>query len=170
MDVSPWADDERLLAALREAARAASAVPDELVEAGRAAFAWRETDAELAALVYDSAYESAYESAYDAAYDAAGDGGLVAVTRGAARVLIFDAGGERTIEAEVAPDALVGQLLPPVAGTVERQTPGGASVSAPIGADGGFALRPAPAGTFRLRCTCGELVLTTAWVPPAHPA
>lgn len=153
MATSPWADDDRLLAALRDAAQAAGSVPPELVEAGKALFTWHDPDAELAALVYDSAY----------------DHDLVQVTRGGPRTLIFNAGGELTIEVEVGPDVLVGQLLPPRPGTVERQLPGGDVIDAPIDAAGGFALRPAPAGAFRLRCACGDQVLTTAWVP-AGPA
>ncbi|WP_188193339.1 hypothetical protein [Nonomuraea sp. SYSU D8015] len=150
MATSPWAGDDRLLAALRDAARAAAAVPPELVEAGKAVFTWRDPDAELAALVYDSAY----------------DDDLVPVTRGGARTLIFEAGGEFTIEVEVGPDVLVGQLVPPCPGTVERQLPDGDVINAPMDDAGGFALRPAPTGVFRLRCISGDQVLTTAWVPP----
>lgn len=150
MATSPWADDDRLLAALRDAVRAAAAVPPEFTEIGKAVFTWHDPEAELALLVYDSAY----------------DRDLVAVTRGGPRTLIFDAGGQLTIEVEVGPDVLVGQVLPPRPGTVERHLPGGDVATAPIDDGGGFALRPSPAGTFRLRCSCEEHVLTTAWVPP----
>ncbi|TMR94511.1 hypothetical protein [Nonomuraea basaltis] len=150
MATSPWADDERLLAALKDAGQAAAAVPRELVEAGKAVFTWRDPDAELAALVYDSAL----------------DGGLASATRGGPRILIFNVADDHTIEVELGPDILVGQLLPPRPGTVERQLAGGETISAPIDDGGGFALRPAPAGTFRLRCVCDDLVLTTAWVTP----
>ena len=150
MATSPWADDDRLLAALQKAVRAAAAVPPEFSEVGRAVFTWHDPDAELALLVYDSAYDSE----------------AVPVTRGGPRMLIFDAGGELTIEVEVSHDVLVGQVLPPRPGTVERQLPGGDVARAPIDDGGGFALRPAPAGLFRLRCSCDDQVLTTAWVPP----
>jgi hypothetical protein len=49
-----WADDDQLFAALKEAVRAARAVPPEFVEAGKSAYAWRNIDAELASLTYDS--------------------------------------------------------------------------------------------------------------------
>ena len=49
-----WADDDQLFAALKEAMRAARAVPPEFVEAGKSAYAWRNIDAELASLTYDS--------------------------------------------------------------------------------------------------------------------
>ncbi|MEV0388865.1 hypothetical protein [Nonomuraea sp. NPDC050643] len=150
MATSPWADDDRLLAALQDAARAAAAVPPELTAIGKAVYTWHDPDAELAALVYDSAY----------------DRDLVSVTRGGPRTLIFETGGELTLEAEVGPDVLVGQLVPPLPGTVERQLPDGDVVKAPIDAFGGFALSPPPTGTFRLRCVSGGQILTTAWVPP----
>src|SRR5262249_62009170 len=49
-----WADDDQLFAALKEALRAAQAVPPEFIEAGKRAYAWRNIDAELASLTYDS--------------------------------------------------------------------------------------------------------------------
>ncbi len=48
-------DDDDLLVALRQAVRERQAVPPELVEAARSAFAWRNFDAEPARLSYDSA-------------------------------------------------------------------------------------------------------------------
>ena len=53
-----WDDDE-LLVALRQAVRERQAVPPEFVEAARNAFAWRNFDAELAQLSYDSARDEA---------------------------------------------------------------------------------------------------------------
>ena len=47
-------DDEELLAALRQALLARQAVPPGFVEAAQNAFAWRNIDAELAELTYDS--------------------------------------------------------------------------------------------------------------------
>src|SRR5260370_1588148 len=54
----PWDDDE-LLARLAEARQAADRVPREFIEAGKAAYAWRDIDAQLAELLYDSALEEA---------------------------------------------------------------------------------------------------------------
>ena len=54
-----WADDDQLFAALKEAVRAARAVPPEFVEVGKSAYAWRNIDAELASLTYDSTVTSA---------------------------------------------------------------------------------------------------------------
>lgn len=47
--------DEELLAELGAALRTAEEVPAGFVNAGKAAFAWRGVDAELAALTFDSA-------------------------------------------------------------------------------------------------------------------
>ena len=50
-----WAnDDDDLLALLRDALAEQREVPTRFVEAGKATFAWRSIDAELAALAYDS--------------------------------------------------------------------------------------------------------------------
>ena len=66
---SGWDQDEQLLAALREALhgrpvppardpQAGQAVPPEFVEAGQALYTWRNIDAELAELTYDSAHDT----------------------------------------------------------------------------------------------------------------
>jgi hypothetical protein len=47
--------DDQLLALLGEALRLAEPVPDHLVDFARQSFTWRSIDADLAALVYDSA-------------------------------------------------------------------------------------------------------------------
>src|SRR5690348_1577792 len=98
-----WDDDERLLTELGTALRAGTEVPERFVEAGKAAFAWRTVDAELASLTYDSATEG------------------VAGVRGEPadlRALTFAARG-LTIELEVTEDSLIGQVVPPQPGSVE---------------------------------------------------
>ena len=54
-----WEDDNQLLAALREALRSERNVPAEFTATGKATFAWRNIDAELATLTYDSVFEGA---------------------------------------------------------------------------------------------------------------
>jgi hypothetical protein len=49
-----WEDDDQLLAALREAFRSARSVPAEFTATAKATFAWRDIDAELATLTWDS--------------------------------------------------------------------------------------------------------------------
>ena len=47
-------DDDQLLAVLKESLQAQWQVPADFTEAGRSAYAWRNIDAELAELTYDS--------------------------------------------------------------------------------------------------------------------
>jgi len=142
-------DDERLLAELGEAVRASSEVPARFVELGRAAFTWRTIDAELAALAYDSAASE-----------------LVAETRAEPaelRALTFVA-SRLTIEIEVAPDALLGQLVPPQQGSVELHGRDGVANTTRADDVGWFAIRPLPSGLFRLRVRPdGGSAVVTEW-------
>ena len=155
-----WKDDERLLAALRAALRSERDVPPEFIAMGKATFAWRGIDAELATLTHDSALEGAE----------AGSAGLRSESA-SLRYLTFIS-GELTLEIEVTQDALLGQLVPPSPGRVEVRTADGDVVTADIGQVGDFTIRPVPRGSFRLYChtTDGTNVLTS-WLmlrdPPA---
>jgi hypothetical protein len=143
-------DDERLLTALGEAVRARREVPARFVEIGKAAFAWHNVDAELAALAYDSAA-----------------GELAAGTRAEPaelRALTFVA-SRLTIEIEVAPDALLGQLVPPQQGAVELHGRDGIATTTMADDVGWFAIRPLPSGLFRLRVRPdGGAAIVTEWV------
>jgi len=142
-------NDDELLSELGEAVRAAEEVPASFVAAGRAAFAWRNLDAELAALTYDSATS-----------------GVLAGTRSepaALRALTFVA-RELTIELEVTPDALLGQVVPPQAGELELLGRDGSARTASVDEIGWFAVRPAPVGMFRLRLrTADGASVLTEW-------
>jgi hypothetical protein len=143
-------DDEELLAALGEAMRAREAVPGWFVETGKNAYAWHNIDAELAQLTYDSSR----------------DQDAVAVVRSetaSIRALTFTS-ARLSIELEVASDSLVGQIIPPRAGTLEVHTTAGVT-SSPVDEIGCFAVNPIPASPFRLRCRTedGADVLT-GWI------
>ena len=145
-------DDEELLAALGEAVKARQAVPEWFVETGKNAYAWHSIDAELAQLTYDS--------------DSDADRGVAAAVRAEAasiRALTFTS-ARLSIELEVASDSLVGQIIPPQAGTLEVYTTGGVT-SSPVDEMGWFAVTPIPATPFRLRCRTedGTDVLT-GWI------
>ena len=104
-------DDEQLMAALREAMRARQAVPDWFVETGRSAYAWHNIDAELAQLTYDSSRDTE----------------RTAVTRSenaSIRALTF-ASPHLRLELEVSGHSLLGQVIPPQAGTLETHTRAG---------------------------------------------
>ncbi|SEP33134.1 hypothetical protein [Amycolatopsis saalfeldensis] len=130
-----WDSDERLLADLADALRERRAVPESFVTAAKAAFTWHAVDAELAELAPAAP-----------AGTRAGGGGH--------RSLTFTAGG-LTVSVELTPDALLGQLVPPSAATVELCGPDGVVASTAADEVGWFTLRPAPRGLFRLRVRTG---------------
>jgi hypothetical protein len=144
-------DDETVLAALREALRARQAVPPEFVEAAKSAFAWHNIDAELAQLTYDSTRESAE---------------VLSVRAEAApiRALTFSS-AHLTIELEVTPDSLIGQVVPAQAATVVIHAGDGAETLFPTDETGCFSVRPIPPATFRLHCrTETGLEVLTRWI------
>jgi len=145
-----WADD-RLMAELGEAVRAARAVPPEFTETGKAAYTWRTVDAELAALTFDSAAQAAAVPA-------------VRAEEASPRFLTF-AGSEFTIELEIGADSIMGQIVPPEPGHVDACPATGAAATAEIDEIGCFIIAPLPSSPFRLHChtTAGVSVLTT-WI------
>jgi hypothetical protein len=143
-------EDEELLAALGEALRAREAVPGWFVQTGKNAYAWHNIDAELAQLTYDSL----------------GDRERAAAVRSEAasiRALTFSS-ARLSIELEVGEGSLLGQIIPPRAGTLEVHTSAGVA-SSPVDEIGCFAVTPIPASPFRLRCRTedGADVLT-GWI------
>ena len=143
-------DDDELLAALGEAIQAREEVPEWFVETGKNAYAWHNIDAELARLTYDSSR----------------DRDAVAVVRSEAasiRALTFTS-AQLSIELEVTAGSLVGQIIPPRAGTLEVHTTAGVA-SSPVDEIGCFAVTPIPNSPFRLRCRIedGTDVLT-GWI------
>jgi hypothetical protein len=144
-------DDEQLLAELRKAMRERQAVPREFVSAAKSAFAWRDIDAELAQLTYDSGHDS----------------DPIASTRSEAasiRALTFTS-VHLSIELEVTQDCLLGQIVPPQSATIETQARAGGTSVTPADEVGLFCVEPLPAGTFRLRCqTADGTDVVTGWV------
>jgi hypothetical protein len=130
-----WNEDDELLIELAEALREAHDGPREFVEAGKAAYTWRNIDAELAALVYDSEHEPA----------------VLRSDVASRRALTFSS-RMVTIELAVTTDGLLGQVLPECAAHLEVQTHGDATVSVTADDLGMFAVRPAPSEPFRIRC------------------
>lgn len=142
-------NDEQLLAELRDALLTAQQVPPEFVAAGKAAFAWRTVDAELAALSYDS---TTAEDLADTRTEYAG-----------VRALSFRA-SDVSIELEVTSDAVLGQLVPPRAGQIEVQTQDGARQQVTADETGWFTIRPLPRTSFRLQVRTAGANLITEWV------
>lgn len=147
-----WRDDDQLLAALGRALREAEPVPRRIVEAGKAAYLWRDIDAELAALTYDSSHERA-------------PGYALTRTESASLLALTFTASELTIELEINGDTLIGQIVPPQPGLVETRTAAGLIGTTPIDDVGCFLIRPVPAAPFRLCCRTrsGHSALTN-WI------
>ena len=141
-------DDEQLLAALGEAMRARQAVPESFVDMGKSAYAWHNIDAELAQLTYDSSREPTVGLRSEAA---------------SIRALTFTS-VHLSLELEVTDGSLLGQVIPPQAGTLETHTRAGVTTSQ-VDEIGCFAVDPIPDSPFRLRCrmASGADVLT-GWI------
>ena len=145
-----WEDDDQLLGAIKVALETADDVPARFVETAKATFTWRDIDAELAALTYDSARDALA-------------GAATRAEPTAARYLTFDA-TDLAIELEIVGDAMHGQLVPPQAGEVELRLGDGTSSSTSVN-DVGYFTVPPPDGTFRLHCrTAANLVVQTGWI------
>ncbi|MGW4060013.1 hypothetical protein ACWEGE_17125 [Amycolatopsis sp. NPDC004747] len=139
--------DEELLAELHAAMTAAAAVPDWFRDTANTAFTWHRLNVELAVLTEDSAREPELAGARAEPL--------------AVRSLTFS-GRAVTIELEIEPDAVHGQVLPPQPGTVEIRARRGTPAPVAVDDDGWFAIRPRPTGVFRLmfRSARGHSVLT----------
>jgi hypothetical protein len=141
--------DEQLLAELREALNTAEEVPAGFITAGKAAFAWRTVDAELAALAQETSDMDSLAG--------------VRAERAAVRALSFLA-SDISIELEVTPDALLGQLVPARPGTIEVQTQEGGRMAVTVDEFGWFAIRPLPSTMFRLHLQTASDNVITEWV------
>jgi hypothetical protein len=157
-----WDQDEELLAALREALhgrpgppahdpQAGQAVPPEFVEAGQALYTWRNIDAELAELTYDSAHDTLAGAGQRAA-----DPPVRTLTLSSAHL---------TIELEASAEAILGQLVPVQTGLVEIQSGPGKGAETSVDTMGLFTIQPIPGRPFRLRCqAAGGVVVLTEWL------
>jgi hypothetical protein len=145
-----WSDDDELLLDLRRAL--ADAPEDDLVvEAARAAFAWRTVDAdlELAQLVHDSYVDD------------------VGRTRGPEqdrpRTLSFQ-GTAQGVDIELGDSMIDGQLVPPRVAEVTLMTVDGAFATTTTDEVGCFVLPRPPRGPVRLECSADGSRMATQWV------
>jgi len=145
-----WNDDE-IMGRLAQAWQAADDVPADFIAAGKAAFAWRDIDSELAELVYDSALEEELSAV------------PVRAERAHLRAMTFTS-TDLTIEIEITSESLLGQVVPMQDGEVEVITPAGKAQAGPIDDVGGFTIRPLPAGPFRLNCRTAGGAISTSWL------
>jgi hypothetical protein len=142
-------DDERWLAELREALRESAAVPQHVLEAGYSAYAWRTIDVELAELTYDSRTE---------------DPALAGARSQQAplRALTF-ASSSLTIELQLEPPVVLGQLVPPQPGELVVTLHDGTVRSETVDELGCFTIEPIPPVPFRLEFT-GAQSVATSWI------
>ncbi|HTY73223.1 MAG TPA: hypothetical protein VMI11_12475 [Actinomycetes bacterium] len=143
---------EEFEARLRRLAAVADPVPRLVVESGRAAFALRTLDAELAELVHDSAVDAELV--------------LVRGPGDDVRMLSFEHGSVAVdVQVSETPDGceLLG-LVTGAAGDVELEQ-GGARVPVPLDAAGRFVVRALPPGPVRLHVRAADgTAVATSWV------
>jgi hypothetical protein len=144
-------DEEKLVSELREVFATQQEVPTKVVEAGKRIFDWHYVDKELAQLSYDSTRES--------------DRQLATRAEGAAVHALTFSSAHLAVELEFTADAVLGQVVPPQVTTVTMQLDNGRESGLAADEIGCFSIRPAPPGTFRLRCqTAAGLDVLTAWI------
>ena len=145
--------DDQLTGELRRLASRLDPVPPELLDAAAGAFAWRDIDAELAELVFDSLVDTDEAS----------------LVRGAPeRRLVSFTGGGLTIDVEVTSAGtertVMGQIVPPQRGVVDirrRQE----TVSIEADELGRFRSGPLPPGPLSLRLRpAGGAPVVTDWL------
>jgi hypothetical protein len=150
MPLRNWSDDNELIRDLREAMRPSTA-EQQIIDAARAAYAWRtvEADLEIAALLYDS------------------DLDRTALVRGALsaspRTLVFGRGSLR-VEIEVSETSIEGQLVPPEGGVVRLVTVTGASAEATTDEVGCFAFSAQGRFPIRFECSLAGGRFATEWI------
>jgi hypothetical protein len=144
-----WDDDQHMLDDLSDALREA-ALAGTLAEYGRGAYAWRTVDQDLllASLDFDSSLERVQERRSDP---------------DDARVLVFTA-PPLSLELEVMPDRMVGQIIPPGPGEIRVEAADGVTFHVEADDAGFFHLPGMPRGPVRLRCDTPTGRLVTDWV------
>lgn len=144
-----WDDDRNLLNDLSDALHEAS-LASTIAEYGKGAFAWATVDQDLvlASLNFDSSLERVSARRSDGS-----DG----------RVLVF-AAAPLSLEIEVMPDHMTGQILPPGPGEVQVETSDGITHHVEANDAGFFYIPRKPVGSVRLRCDTPAGRLVTGWV------
>jgi hypothetical protein len=146
-------DDVRLLTRIRNVYAEIDPVPSHVLEAGKAAFAWRLIDSELAELVEDTELTP-----------------VTGVRGGSAPRLVTFEAEALTVEVEVAETGdrrrLTGQLVPPSAGEIEIRNAARAQI---VAADelGRFSASDVPAGPVSLVCRltgAPDRSVVTSWI------
>jgi hypothetical protein len=145
-----WSDDDELMRDLADALRPAP-VEQRLIDAARAAFAWRtvDTDLELATLLYDSCLETS--------------AAVRGPASGAPRTLVFR-GGRLGVEIELSDAGIEGQLIPPEPGVVRLLTVAGLDAQTTADEVGCFSFTHRHRGPIRIEGTLAAGTFATQWI------
>lgn len=145
-------NDDQFIDEIRAALAEAELVPDGAEEMARAVFELEGIDRELEllTLLYDSSRELADETR--------GDAGSVA-----ARYLTFQR-ELLTLEVEIGPDAVLGQVVPAQPATISLSTPAGAVSVSETDEVGAFYFERPESDGIRLTCTTPTSRLRTTWI------
>jgi hypothetical protein len=142
-------DDDALFGDLAQAWREVAPTAQALTARAHAAYSWRtlEQDLLLASLHFDSAAEP-----------------VTTIRSGSGpRMLVFTS-APLSLELEVLPDQIVGQLVPPSVADIVVETESGASQQVTSDERGFFIVAPLPESPLRLRCDTPTGRLVTDWV------
>jgi len=153
-----WVDDDRLLAELGAAMAGTHHAVRTSVERGHAAWSWRSIDAELARAGLGSGPHQDVDPHRNRAPVRPG-----ADSGPASRLRVFTA-APLSMEVELTPDGLVGQLVPAGEGRVELEGPDGVLAAVRSDRRGFFVLPAPPPVPIRLRCETPSARLVTDWV------
>jgi hypothetical protein len=152
MNAIQWdPSDDALMDELQEALTAVRSVPPRVVEAARAAYAWRSIDVELELLTLS--YDSSLAETTLVRSQAAGP-----------RMLVFDSENV-TLELEVSTDVLMGQVVPAHAGRVILENPHGTVHETEADDEGFFLLGRPAACPVRLTWLTDRSRVRTEWLP-----
>jgi hypothetical protein len=151
MNLMPDAwDDDTLLASLRQALDEQHAIPPDVTEFGRHAFAWYAVNTELAELICDSRRDQEPELSLRA-------------ETASIRALTFRS-RHLMVEMEVTASTLVGQVIPDQSATVTVQPARGAETTVVTEELGCFSIEPVPTGMLRLSLdTAAGIQAVTSW-------
>lgn len=147
-----WSGDDELLAELREALGGVDARQEAVLHAEKSLYTWRTIDAELATMTLDSTVARTEV--------------VVRSETATLRTVTFTA-PNLTIELEITPGGLVGQLVPPGRGTAWLRTTTGTTDPVEINELGCFVLEPSTDGPYSLVCRTAEgRHVMTNWITP----
>jgi hypothetical protein len=145
-----WSDDDELMQDLAAALRPTPVEP-RMIDAARAAFAWRTVDAdlELATLLYDSHLD--------------GSAAVRGPAPGAPRALVFRS-GRLGVEIELSDAGIEGQLIPPEPGVVRLLTVAGAQAETTADEVGCFTFAHRRRGPIRIEGVLATGTFATQWI------